>query len=410
VGVAEKAIIAFGRYLKTLRERRGLSLDDVAALTKAYPEPINKGYLSRAERGLSHIAFSKIVALGRAYEISIDVFGEKLSLDLEVDQLKNPPETEGKTFEALLSEGGDLSKRGLRLQAYAVYREILPIAHATPVASIYRDLHEQIAAVTASHGIVAGSLGRIRLSRHEVEHALSLNALGPEYLPAPSIHLAVVNRRLGDFAAARTFADRAITEATNAPSQKFLGDALAARALLAEVEGEVSVSIELYKRAYAFFRSLHRLPECARTMSNLANAYFHAGRLGASRRSLGVAYRIATDASVDGIRARVQILLGEIEATEGRQQKARGLWLEALEIAKKAHDRVACFKAEFQLFKNALDSGNATAAGAYGRRLNRLWPWIPPDEPEVSEFRALWLQHRPGRRRRVAGSQLPPRA
>ena len=104
--MAEKAIVAFGRYLKILRERRGLSLDDVVTLTKAYPEPINKGYLSRAERGLSHIAFSKIVALGRAYEIPIDVFGEKLSLDLEVDQLKDPPETEGKTLGELLKEGG----------------------------------------------------------------------------------------------------------------------------------------------------------------------------------------------------------------------------------------------------------------------------------------------------------------
>src|SRR5215831_7525585 len=96
--MAEKALVAFGRYLKLLRERRGLSLDDVATLTKAYPEPVNKGYLSRAERGLSHIAFSKIVALGRAYGVPMDVFGEKLALDLEVDRMKDAPKTEGASF------------------------------------------------------------------------------------------------------------------------------------------------------------------------------------------------------------------------------------------------------------------------------------------------------------------------
>ena len=96
--MAEKMLLAFGRYLKLVRERRKLSLEDVATLTKSYPEPINKGYLSRVERGLARVGFSKMVALSHAYDVSLDVFGEKLALDLEVDRLKDAPDTRGKTF------------------------------------------------------------------------------------------------------------------------------------------------------------------------------------------------------------------------------------------------------------------------------------------------------------------------
>jgi transcriptional regulator with XRE-family HTH domain len=54
--------------------RRKLSLEDVATLTKSYPEPINKGYLSRVERGLARVGFSKMVASSHAYDVSLDVF------------------------------------------------------------------------------------------------------------------------------------------------------------------------------------------------------------------------------------------------------------------------------------------------------------------------------------------------
>ena len=49
--MAESQNIAFGRYLRTLRKRRSLSLQDVASLSQAFAETLNKGYLSRCENG-----------------------------------------------------------------------------------------------------------------------------------------------------------------------------------------------------------------------------------------------------------------------------------------------------------------------------------------------------------------------
>src|SRR5882672_9368946 len=111
--MADRMFIAFGKYLKLVRSRRNMSLSDVVTLTKSYPEPVGKGYLSRVERGLARIGFSKMVALSRAYEVSLDAFGEKLSLDLEVDELKNPPKTNGKTFGELTEAGVVFNRRGL---------------------------------------------------------------------------------------------------------------------------------------------------------------------------------------------------------------------------------------------------------------------------------------------------------
>ena len=71
--MAESWTIAFGRYLRTLRDRRGLSLDQVEGLSEAFPDPIRKAYRSRCENGHQSPAFSKVVALCRIYEVPAEV-------------------------------------------------------------------------------------------------------------------------------------------------------------------------------------------------------------------------------------------------------------------------------------------------------------------------------------------------
>ena len=83
--MAENSTLAFGRYLKTLRERRGLSLLEVSSLSQAFAETLNKGYLSRCENGHQRLALSKVVPLGRIYGVSADVLLERIELDMELD-------------------------------------------------------------------------------------------------------------------------------------------------------------------------------------------------------------------------------------------------------------------------------------------------------------------------------------
>jgi tetratricopeptide (TPR) repeat protein len=405
--MADRMFIAFGKYLKIMRGRRNLSLSDVVTLTKSYPEPVGKGYLSRVERGLARIGFSKMVALSRAYEISLDAFGEKLSLDLEVDELKNPPNTSGKTFGELTEAGVSFNQRGLRWHCYAAIRDALPLAALDPLHEGYRTQSEQVTRATLSHGVAARATGRYTLALAEFDHVREhLDDLNEETLPIVFQQSAVAKRHLGAVVEANILADRAIELAKKTPEKKHLGDALETRALFANQVGDYAMAIASYQAAFAAYKAVKNKVECARTLNNLAQSYFNLRRCKAARRALSAAERLANEMGADAIRARSRILLGEIEAIDGNPKKASELWHDAIEIARRIRDTVVHFKAEFQLFKLSIEQGNLTAANALGRRLNRMTPWISRSEPEVAEFLRLFAIYRKPKQRGVAKLQL----
>jgi hypothetical protein len=98
-------------------------------------------------------------------------------------------------------------------------------------------------------------------------------------------------------------------------------------------------------------------------------------------------------------------MLGELELAEGRQKAASAHWLKAVEIARENSDRYVQFKADFQLFRLAIENRNATVLNSLGRRLSRLVPWIRSSEPDVAEFRRLYALHRKPKQRGVAHTQ-----
>ena len=228
--MADPSIVAFGRYLKIVRERRKLSLEDVAHLTKAYPEPVNKGYLSRVERGLNHVGFSKMVALSRAYDTPLDALGERYGLDLESDRLRDAPETASLPFGELLEKAVRFIRAGKRLHAFVSIRDALVKARTDPVVPNYADVSEQVAAAYLIHGVTVIALGRYRLGQVEVSAAVAMSALRAEFLPIVSHELSVIHRQLGDLAQAKHHAEAAIEAALNSPKNKYLGDAYAIRA------------------------------------------------------------------------------------------------------------------------------------------------------------------------------------
>jgi tetratricopeptide (TPR) repeat protein len=400
--MAEKCAVAFGRYLKTLRERRGLSLDDVLSLSKAFPEPVGKGYLSRCEHGGQRIAFSKLIALSRIYDVPSEVLVERMELDLELDHVGGGPETVGLSFEELESKGKAAAARGEMWLAYGYLRDALPLARSSPLLADYRDKKEQELRAIMNYSMPVARHGRHALALHELEYVRSVGGLSETHEVALMILFSQRYRALGHNDKASLFVDQAVASAEAVGSDYWRAFAYGNKALFAHHCKELELAVKLNQDAIPLFSQVGLHEEAARTQVNLAQIYFDQGRLGAARRCLYSAERIASRHDARRPRTLCRVLLGEIEAREGNGQRAVRLWREAIQMAKATHDHVLRFKAEFQLYKHALHSNDRATADSLGRILERRSSWVPHDVEELNEFRAL-SGHTP--RKRVAGSQ-----
>jgi tetratricopeptide (TPR) repeat protein len=231
-----------------------------------------------------------------------------------------------------------------------------------------------------------------------------MNALRAEFLPIISYELSLIHRQMGDLAAGKMYADRAIEEALKTEQQRYLGEAYSARARIAALERDFEKSVDLYHLAIQAHEKIGNRSDCVVILLNLASDYATANRLGAARRAIRAAQKLEREIGTSRA-ARVEYLLGEIDFAEGHASKASSHWMKAVEIAKENADRMVQFKSEYRLFERAVTNRNTTVLNALGRRLSRLAPWIPSSEPDVALFRELYALHRKPKQRGVAAPQ-----
>jgi tetratricopeptide (TPR) repeat protein len=380
-------LIAFGRFLRLLRERAGLSLDRVESLTAAYPEPVSKAYLSRTENGHSRIAFSRMIALCRAYEYPIDAASERLWLDLGVDKMSEPPRTGGKDARDLLREGRDHIRRGYRWSAYACARDAIASARSTPVSETLRDHDEQFAICLMNTATAASKLGRFRFALAEYAAIESLAPLEPGRQALLNERFAVALKGLGRIREAKVRADRAIDMANQAGSREFLGDCLTTRALIAASENQHGLAQDLCRAALRHHKATKDDHEAANVLANLAQMSFDRGSIGAARRFLDAANRYAVRLRLLGVRARILILLGEIHQRRDEDDVAERCWKEAQRLVSQLGDVLLTFKAKYFLYSHAARRNRPATARRLEKALDRLAPWIPVDTAELIAFR-----------------------
>lgn len=404
--MAESCNVAFGHFLRMLRGRRGLSLDEVAALSRTFADSVAKSYLSRVENGHISLALPKLIPLSRIYEIPPEVVLERLELDMELDKVGGP-ETSGLDFTQMSERGKAAIDRGAIWDAYAYFRDSAQVARSSPLMGRLRDHSEQLLCAHMNLSTAAIKLGRCRLTLFELEFIHSTGRLSARLQPLLFERLSAAHFSLNEMPKAREYADLAIAEAEESQERDFLGYFLSSRARIAMQEGEVDRAIELYQRAFEEFRLAEVQPECALMLYNLAQAYVFAKRYTAARRALLSADRLAGPLGQNRIRALVRILLGEVEELNSKPVAAAQHWREAASIAKDMNDRIIKFRAEYFLYKQARSQGHALEAKAIEKRLNRVAPWIPREVAELGEFHQLVaLAALAAKRKKVA--QLQP--
>ncbi len=397
---------AFGRYLRILRERKRLSLDEVDSLSRSFPESINKGYLSRCENGRQRIAFSKIVALSRIYEVPTEVFAERMELDMELDRVGGP-ETEGKTFGELSELARKCIQSGAVWQAYGYSRDAGFVATTSELSPRFANHTEQLLISYMNIATTTISLGRTRFAQNELHYIEQTQRLSPSMSAILLERLGVIHHRHKDYAVSRDYLDRAIEAGIGCQANEWIGFFYSSRAALAETEQDHELALELYQKAFRAMRDAGQEQEGARALYYLASNYFRTQRYNAAKRTILSAERYARRHRMDRTIAFLRILLGEVEDAEGKSDLAARRWREAILIGRKNNDRLLRFKAELLLYRQALRRGKTAAARAIERRLKRLSPWVPENAEELLEFKKLLTLRSSPTAKRVATVQPP---
>ncbi|HEX6851775.1 MAG TPA: helix-turn-helix transcriptional regulator, partial [Candidatus Polarisedimenticolaceae bacterium] len=369
--MAERALVAFGRYLRMLRDRKGLSLEEAVTLTRVYPSPLSKGYLSRLENGATRAGFEKIVALAKAYGVPVDVLAERLWLDLELEK-NDPPETEGMTFKRLTASGSDRAHAGWRWKSYAYLRDATALASSAPVNPGYRDQSEQVAIAIQNCATAATKLGALNFALWEYKYVESLGTVSTKNQVSLLSCISTLHRRRGELQTARLIADRAIEAGRRPEGATFLGYAYSTRAVIAHLEGEFSACLEIQKLALAAFRAAGREAESASAHHAIGQMFFELGRTGAGRRAMAAAERIASKLDLHDVRVRIRLSLGEFDFREQKFESAIGYWQDAARLARESRDRTLLFMAEHRLMKQAIAEGRRNYAQSLARHLQRL--------------------------------------
>jgi tetratricopeptide (TPR) repeat protein len=383
--MAESATKAFGRYLKTLRERRGLSLDDVASLSQTFPEKINKGYLSRCENGHQKLAFSKVIALSRIIEVPADVLVERMELDLELDRVGGP-DTKGMSYSELRDAGRMALDEGRFTDAYGYMRDAMSRASLDSVSPTFRDVNEQIAVAQMNCATAARPLGRRKFALHEFLYVEATKQLEPNHYAIALERISGCYRALGDFETAEKHADAAIKKAEASGDTEYVGYFYSTRAHIAFDQSDLKLAVAFYKKAYEAHKAARLTAECASSLNNLSQCYFDQKRYGAAKRTCMASAKLSKLNNHHHDLALSLILLGEIDEIENRHAQAAKKWNEAVAIAKRLKDKELRFKAEFVRFRRAVSTGDKAVARAIKRRLKRLAPWLPQDNFELNAF------------------------
>ena len=395
--MAEASAVAFGRYLRALRERRRLSLHRVCQLTG---DLLDKGALSRLERGQQVPSIFKLGPLSRVYEVSPEALIERMELDREVERLGRPS-TEGKTYEELHRFGGAaLVRDNRKWEAYAYFRDALPLAGEDKRIPAWCNL------VTAIR-----SLGKNALALHELSELQASGELAPAQRALVHERMSNCHRCLGDMRRAEECAESAAAQAIALGDSRTLAFAYTARANAALDQERWEAAYEDLRRALVAYRESAQ-QECmlapnpafeAQVLLMLAESSIHLGNLARARRLALAAKRMSQEHGLPLGLAYSELHLGRIDEREGARGRARERFRRAAALAERTRNHRLLFSVELELLRQAHRAGDSARARASRRRLERLAPSVPRHIPAMREFKEGFGQDRPRPARAVEG-------
>ena len=377
--MAVSAAKAFGLYLRTLRNRAGLSLQEVEDLARNTPGPISKNYLSRCENGQLGLALAKMTILCKIYGIPSDVVLERMELDLELEQIGGP-DTEQMSYEQLTAEGLSAFERGDYWSGYASFRDAVSLASGDSEQRLVDEMN---------CGAAAMRIGKTRYSSHEFQrinnagdlsdarHCLLLNRLANSF------------RYAGDYEEARRYSDLSIDKAKSIHDNVNLAFFHINRASIAIEECDPELAIEHATAAQTLSKTSDNQLAAANALNLLGNAYLLQNRLRAARKAFSYALIAAEHLSNQRLIGSIYLSLGKIEDKQGKHQEASDQWREAKRLAKRSENNLLAFQADLCLLRQAIDRDLPAQKRNAKKRLARLAPFLPQSIDELHTYEEL---------------------
>jgi tetratricopeptide (TPR) repeat protein len=365
-----------------------LSLFDVAQLSQASVESIDKGTLSRFEHGKQLIPVFKLITLSRIYDAPAEVLFEKLELDRALDHIGGP-DTEGLDGEELRNLGRlALLRLNRKWDAYGYFRDGLHRPNGG---------EESAAVAQMNFATAARSLGKNRFALHELKALAESGAAGERRNAVLLDRISNCYRCFKEYDKAERYADAAVEEASFFDEQRVLAYACMSRAVIAQHRSDHERAIAYLRRAYKADRQaaagdylLSPNPNFkAGTLLKIASSYLHMGCREKAKRAALAAKKISTEMKLPAELAYSELILGRLDEREGAANNAVQRWSKAVQLARPIKNKRLSFAGEYYLFRHALRRSDLAVARASQRRIERLLPWIPEHFSLLHDYKEL---------------------
>jgi len=374
----------FGRYLKTIREQRKLSLDAVEEMSLGYPERVTKSHLSRIENGQAVPTFPRMFALSRIYGIPIASVAERFETHLE--RRMRPQDLAAKSFDEIRAEAEKHGMAGRHREALALVSAALDRlvrggdGTTDQAATVDLRLYEINCLV---------HLQRYESAKIECEKLLNRTDLSDRQQLWALLSFVTCSYRLQRYSVARMAlerVDRELDQHEHGERARAVTETIRGPALLAM--GRTEEAASSFERALEMFRALGDPFQACKAQVNLAQALIDLGETKRARAHLRDAVAAAEEAGYDKLRALALSHLVVVCHRADELEAAEAYALRANAIARPRDYLSIVFRNCYYLREIAEKRGDGAAVRSNDRTLKAYVSRVEADMPEVLRYRA----------------------
>lgn len=374
----------FGRYLRSIREHRKLSLDAVEEMSLGYPERVTKSHLSRIENGQAVPTFPRMFALSRIYGVPIASVAEKFETDLERDM--RPADLAGKSIDEILLETERHGVAGRYREALAL---ILAALERPGQDGNGAKENEAIVDLRLHEINCLVHLQRYESAKVECEKLLNRADLGDRQRLWALLSFVTSSYRLQRFTVARMAlerVDRELSEHDHPDRARAVAETIRGPALIAL--GQTEEAAAAFGRALKMFGTLGDSFQACKAQVNLAQALIDLDEIKRARAHLREVMLVAETAGYDKLKALALSHLVVVHYRAGELDAAEACALRANAIARPRDYISIVFRNCYYLREIAAGRGDDAAVRSNERTLKAYLSRVDAEMPELLRYRA----------------------